>query len=172
MNAEELTAAAERVAGPMSCATDDSIAVAKAYLERIAADEAERELSAKCRAEWMRRLGQTDTEAPVGTLADECGQLMAMLAIERKADEAERAERFGKASDPHWLRSLKCGEWLDNFGTWYVEDEDGVSRLVEYCDGPEFWFVLGERIWRDSEPCKGQLLDLLAALGVKPKETT
>ena len=87
----------------------DAGTVIGAFIEsakkRLAADEAERELAAKVRGEWMRRLGQTDTEAPVGTLADECGQLMAMLAIERKADEAKRAERFGATERlTAWIR--------------------------------------------------------------------
>ena len=84
---------------------NDNATLADAYLARLAADEAERELSAKCRAEWLRRMGQTDTEAPVGTLAAERGQLMAMLAIERKADEAKRAERFGATERlTAWIR--------------------------------------------------------------------
>lgn len=94
-------------------------------------------------------------------------QVLARLA----ADEAERGERE-KPIDGEWLRALKCGAWLDDFKTWYVEDEGrigsrrryGIGRLIEYCDGPDYWFFLGERIWRDSCPTRGQLLDLLRAL--------
>jgi len=85
------------------------------------------------------------------------------------ADEAELAERE-KPIDEEWLRSLTCGEWLDEDGLWYVEDEDSIGRIVEYFDGPPCWYILGERIWRDAEPTRGQLLDLLRALGVTTKE--
>jgi hypothetical protein len=124
-----------------------------------------------------------------GERADGCGQMLADLLqlasidgciaaawayewilARLAADRAKREERERPiAGNVAWLRSLGCGDWIDDVGVWYVEDEFGIGRLVEYVFGLDWWYCNGERIWQDSEPTRGQLLDLLAALGVERK---
>jgi hypothetical protein len=107
-----------------------------------------------------------DSHDPIEAANNDAWDLARAHMKQMSADETDRAERE-KPIDEEWLRSLACGEWLDEDVLWYVEDEDSIGRIVEYCDGPHFWYILGERIWRDAEPTRGQLIALLSALGIE-----
>ena len=100
----------------------------------------------------------------------DCATLCQWAVARLAADRAEREERERPIrGDVAWLKTFPDGIWCEAMGTWHVEDESGVGRLVEYIYGPQWWYCNGERIWQDSEPTRGQLLDLLAALGVMRK---
>jgi hypothetical protein len=142
----------------------DASILADAMCARLAADEVDRELAQQMRVERIGLLGTDGGLAPDSLGNEVTFYLAALLQVELHR-EAERVERE-RPIDEAWIASMAVREpeSCRTIGRQYV-----IGERVCYFfwpDGTVDWELIG-----GGECCgatRGQLLDLLAALGVKP----